>query len=69
MILNSLHFPQKSKTIDLYFEPHLAILNSLHFLQKSKAIALYVESNFNTFELTSVSINIKGYTLIFGVKF
>ena len=44
------------------------ILNSLYFLLKSKAIALYLESNFTDFELTSVSINIKGYSLIFGIK-
>ena len=44
-------------------------LNSLHFLQKSKAIALYLESNFTYFELTSVSIKLKGYSLIFSAKF
>ena len=69
MNLNSLHFPYISKAIALYFEPHLVILNSLHFRQKSKAIALHLESSFNGFDLTSFSINIKGYSLIFGVKF
>ena len=65
MILNSLHFPQKSKAIALYFEPNLVILNSLHFSQKSKLIALSLESNFTDFEITSFSINIKGYSLLF----
>ena len=69
VILNLFHFPQKPKNIALHLEPKLVILNSLHFLQKSKAIALYLESKFSDFELTSVSINIKGYSLIFGVKF
>ena len=41
------------------------ILNSLHFAYKSKAITLYLESNFDDFELTSFSIKIKGYNLIF----
>ena len=45
------------------------ILNSLHFPQISKAIALYLESNFTDFELTSFSVKVNGYSLIFGVTF
>ena len=65
MIMNSLHFLLKSKAIALYLESHVVIMNSLHFLQKSKAIALYLESNFTDFELSSVPLKIKGYSLIY----